>query len=129
MFYEIDLKIKRLAKIIFVIGILASIIGALGILIEDSDLIVASISTVIGGVIATVISSLFIYAFGELLDKITKIEKYLRKDYESREKSDNNINKQLNKENNDEKNIANDDSNSLNNIENKVNSFLDDFLS
>lgn len=125
MFHEIDLKIKRLAKIIFVIGILASIIGALGILIEDSDLIVASISTVIGGVIATVISSLFIYAFGELLDKITKIEKYLRKDYESREKSDNNINK----ENNDEKNIANDDSNSLNNIENKVNSFLDDFLS
>lgn len=85
MYSDIGGKIKVLAKIICIIGIVISVISGLGIII------VASISynpglSVLGGLLVIVLGTLFswlstffIYGFGELIDKVTKIESEIKK--------------------------------------------------
>lgn len=130
MFSEIDFKIKILAKIILIVGILASFIGFVSILINDSDLIVAAVLTLIGGLISTFILSILIYAFGELLENVCQIEKYLRNNFELQKKIKDNEEKQSSTDmkTNTKENDINEENENLKNMEAKGNNFLDDFL-
>lgn len=79
MFNEIGNKIKKLAKIIFAIEIIASIfIGLILLIVGDTQsngegLMIAGFSILFLGWLAAWISSLFMYGFGELIDKTTEI--------------------------------------------------------
>lgn len=76
MFENVGKKIKTFAKVICWIGIIGSALwGIIYILSEGlylEDIIIAVI-IIAGGVLSSWISSLFIYGFGELIDKTTDI--------------------------------------------------------
>ena len=93
MFKEIGKKIKGLAKILFVLGIIISVIcgiasctGIVGTVTiasgadapEPAALIIGIIAFLIVllvGILISYLSVLFTYAFGELVDKVDEIEK------------------------------------------------------
>ncbi len=90
MFKEIGKKIKGLAKILFVLGIIISVIcgivsctGIVGTATiadapEPAALIIGIIAFLIVlliGILISYLSVLFTYAFGELVDKVDEIEK------------------------------------------------------
>ena len=71
-FSNIGKKIKTLAKVIFVILLIA--LPILGIVsIVDGDVLYGCIMLILGPVIAW-IASWFLYGFGELIDKVSDIE-------------------------------------------------------
>lgn len=78
LFENIGEKIKALAKVVFVIGILISVIGglvssiALGSVMHGFAILVFFGSVVVG-VIAAYISSMFLYGFGELISNSKKL--------------------------------------------------------
>jgi len=83
MFNEIGKKLKGLALAMFIIGAVASIIIGtvlliIGIDLEEILLWLTGIFTMIFGVIASWISSWFLYGFGELVDKTCDIERNTR---------------------------------------------------
>lgn len=85
MYSNIGEKIKVLAKIICIIGIVISVISGLGIIIVSSISYNPGLS-VLGGLLVIVLGTLFswlstffIYGFGELIDKVTKIESEIKK--------------------------------------------------
>lgn len=93
MFKEIGKKIKGLAKILFVLGIIISVIcgiasctGIVGAatIASGADVpepaaliigIIAFLIVLLIGILISYLSVLFTYAFGELVDKVDEIEK------------------------------------------------------
>lgn len=61
-------RIKGWAKALFVIGIVAAVISFIAMVAMDDDLFLAGLLTAGISVFAAFISSLFLYAFGELVE-------------------------------------------------------------
>ncbi len=75
MFENIGKKIKSLAKIVFVIE--AAFLGFVGlVLMLDGN--GEGFLVLVAGVLGAWISGLFLYGFGEIIDKLTDIEKNTR---------------------------------------------------
>lgn len=80
MFDNIGKKIKTLTKILVWIGIVASIIAGLALLIISGEardygqLIGLGLVFLIGGPFLSWVSSFFMYGFGELIDKTCDIQ-------------------------------------------------------
>ena len=77
MFENVGLKIKAIAKIFFVIQVIASVMCGLFILAEG-ELIIGDIFLLVGPVILILgpvcswMSALFVYGFGELIENTKK---------------------------------------------------------
>ena len=75
MYDNIGEKIKNLALLIFVIGVIVSVIAGVAILLLDSEIfIVLGILIIVAGSFIAWISSCFAYGFGELIDKTGETE-------------------------------------------------------
>ena len=61
-------RIKSWAKALFVIGIVAAVISFIAMVAMDDDLFLAGLLTAGISVLAAFIGSLFLYAFGELVE-------------------------------------------------------------
>ena len=86
MFENTGRKIKDFAYILFVIGVIASLITGI-FFIRFSSFVVFGI--IIGGIISSYISSLFIYGFGKLVENSDKlVEQGEKKDEEEIEEID-----------------------------------------
>ena len=77
MFENIGSKIKILAKVICWIGISISILVAIVLL--ASETVGGGLLTLIFGCLASWVGSFFTYGFGELIEKVTAIEKNMNK--------------------------------------------------
>lgn len=75
LFEDVGNKLKRLAKGIFVIEAIAAILAGFMILLSDIELILLALLTMICGPLVALISSWFLYGFGELIDKTSWIER------------------------------------------------------
>lgn len=69
MFNNIGDKIKTLALIICIIGMAASVIGAIAICWEDSDDFIRALLTAAVGCLASWVGSFCLYGFGELIEE------------------------------------------------------------
>lgn len=81
MFENVGEKIKNVAKTVFVVGIIVSIIEALPYMTDDivfEDYWYMAFLTIIVGSIAAWIISLMVYGFGELIVKANEIERNTR---------------------------------------------------
>ena len=76
MFENIGNKIKTLAKVLVVVGIIASFVSGVVIIASTDDPI--GLLVMILGSISFLISSYLIYGIGELIDITSKIEKNTR---------------------------------------------------
>ena len=80
LYIDIGKKIKGWAKWIFIVGVIVSVIGAVGMLLAAEDGLVFAIgllALIIGPLVAWV-SSWIIYAFGELVEKTSANEQNTR---------------------------------------------------
>ena len=75
MFDNIGGKIKGLAKVLFWLEAIASVIVGL-VLVEDTEGL--SLLLAIAGVLVAWVSSWFLYGFGEIIDKLCDIERNTR---------------------------------------------------
>lgn len=73
MFNNIGGKIKTLAKVICWIGIIGSIIGGIGCIAADEDMILYGLLIAVGGSLFSWIGSFFTYGFGELIENSSKL--------------------------------------------------------
>ena len=78
MFFDIGKKIKVLAGIFMVVGIIASVIMAIVMFSAGYGMEGFGFAWLIGGSLVSVISGFFMYGFGELIDKVTEIERNTR---------------------------------------------------
>lgn len=84
MYSNIGGKIKVLAKIICIIGIIVSVISGLGIIIVSSISynpglsVFGGLLVIVLGILFSWLSTFFIYGFGELIEKVTEIESEIR---------------------------------------------------
>jgi len=81
MFENVGEKIKKLAVILCCLGILGSIIWGISILgVSDryNDTTVAGITTIVVGILGSIISSYFMYGFGELIVHIISIDNKIK---------------------------------------------------
>ena len=67
MYDNIEKKIKGLAKVLFIAGILASIL--LGIIFIATDMLILGLVLIFVGLPLSLISSWLIYGFGELIER------------------------------------------------------------
>lgn len=77
MFHNIGGKIKGLAKVLCLVGIAVSAIGAIALWCANSyyqSTIVPGFIVLIVGSVGSWLSSLFTYGFGELIDRVTSID-------------------------------------------------------
>lgn len=77
MFNNIGGKIKGLAKVLCLVGIAVSAIGAIALWCANSyyqPTIVPGFIVLIVGSVGSWLSSLFTYGFGELIDRVTSID-------------------------------------------------------
>ena len=77
MFDNIGGKIKGLAKVLCLVGIAVSVIGAIALWCANSyyqSTIVPGFIVLIVGSVGSWLSSLFTYGFGELIDRVTSID-------------------------------------------------------
>lgn len=77
MFDNIGGKIKGLAKVLCLVGIAVSAIGAIALWCANSyyqSTIVPGFIVLIVGSVGSWLSSLFTYGFGELIDRVTSID-------------------------------------------------------
>ena len=79
MFDNVGGKIKGFAKVVCWIGIIASVIGGIGMMIADEDMILYGIFTAVGGTLASWIGSFFTYGFGELIDNTSNLAAHAEK--------------------------------------------------
>lgn len=79
MYENIGGKIKKLSKAIAVIGIIIAVIAGFWY-IADYDEILQGVFIIVSGGLAAWISSLLIYGFGELIEKVSLIEQNNRYD-------------------------------------------------
>lgn len=86
MFDNINTKLKDLAKIIFILGIITAVLLVLISIVGNMPrLIIPSVALVFGGWV----SSLIIYGFGELLEYVFSISKNVKElSNKTKEKSD-----------------------------------------
>ena len=85
LYQNIGEKIKRWAIVIFIVEAIASVIGAIVIMVSAEDywiLIVGLLVLFVGPLVAWV-SSWLIYGFGELLDTCSIVEYYARNSNET----------------------------------------------
>ena len=75
MYENISGKIKKLSKAIAVIGIIIAVIAGFWY-IADYDEILQGVFIIVLGGLAAWISSLLIYGFGELIEKVSLIEQH-----------------------------------------------------
>jgi uncharacterized OB-fold protein len=73
VYNNIGTKIKELAKFIAWMGIIGSAIICIILFVVDDDMAGICIGVLIGGSLISWISSLFMYGFGELINKTTEI--------------------------------------------------------
>ncbi len=76
LFDNIGGKLKIVAKIFCWLGIIASVIGGIALMSVDDDMIGAGIATLIGGSVASWLSALGLYAFGQLVENTDKLVKF-----------------------------------------------------
>lgn len=79
MFSNIGNKIQSVAQVFCWIGITLSMIAGIVLLGTDEDLILTGLLVAGVGSLSSWIGSLFLYGFGELIVKVTQIEKNTRK--------------------------------------------------
>lgn len=60
-------KIKKYAKTLFVIEAIAAILGGLGTMMSDEDMFLYGLLIAVAGIAVAYISSLFMAAFGDLV--------------------------------------------------------------
>ena len=85
LYQNIGEKIKRWAIVIFIVEAIASVIGAIVIMVSAEDywiLIVGLLALFLGPLVAWV-SSWLVYGFGELLDTCSIVEYYARNSNET----------------------------------------------
>ena len=88
MFDEIGGKIKAIAKGVFVVEVIATLILAICIAIESYDLgTLWFLLIMVGGIVLAYLSVIILYAFGELVENSTKIAWKVAKLLEYTEKS------------------------------------------
>ena len=83
MYYNIGGKIKVLARIVCAIGIIAALLTAVGLWINNSSFhptMAAGLTILLAGSVATYVTSLFIYGFGELIESTSKIRSMMEQD-------------------------------------------------
>ena len=68
MFNNIGGKIKTLARVICWIGIIASVVGGIGMMVMDEDMIIFGLLTIPVGALMSWIGSFMLYGFGELVE-------------------------------------------------------------
>ena len=73
MYQNIGIKIKELAKVIFIIEAIASIISGFVCMFADDDLILIGLLTLVVGPCVAFVSSWFLYGYGEIIDKTCEI--------------------------------------------------------
>ena len=82
MFKNVGAKIKTIAKVFFWIGFVGAIIGGIAIMAEGmmDEAVALLLGLLVAGIgfMISWISSLFLYAFGELVEKTTAIERNTR---------------------------------------------------
>lgn len=78
MYDNIGGKLKGLAKVTFVIIAIAVIIIGIALMTSDEDLIVAGLLVIVLGLVSAWVSTLMTYGFGELIDKVSNIERNTR---------------------------------------------------
>ena len=71
MYENIGGKIKGLASVLFVVGLIGAIFAGALLLIDEQ--VALGLLTIIGGPIICWVSSWFLYGFGELIDKASEI--------------------------------------------------------
>ena len=76
MFDNIGSKIKSLAMVLFILGVIASIVSAIYLFLIDEDLL--GVRNLFLGPIFSYLSVLVLYGFGEIITKLTEIEKNTR---------------------------------------------------
>ena len=87
MFNNIGGKLKELAKIVFVLGVIASVSFAIALFTGDlakdfgqGEKLIFGLIVIVAGIVASWVSTWFIYGFGEIIDKLTDIEYNTRKE-------------------------------------------------
>ena len=78
MYYNIGGKLKGLAIVMLVCGFIASIFIGISLMVMDEALILLGILLIVLGAFVAWISSLALYGFGEIIQKLTAIEKNTR---------------------------------------------------
>lgn len=82
-YHNIGGKIKVLARIVCAIGIIAALLTAVGLWINNSSFhptMAAGLTILLAGSVATYLTSLFIYGFGELIESTSKIRSMMEQD-------------------------------------------------
>ena len=77
MFENVSEKIKSVAYATAILGILTSVIGGLFLLSDDDTMLIGLIVAGLGSLFSWIIA-IFIYGFGELLEKVCVIEENTR---------------------------------------------------
>ena len=75
MFTNVGKKIKTLAQVMFYVMLAGAVVGGIALISSDDDLVPAGLVMMAGGFLFSWISALFIYGFGELIDKTSAIER------------------------------------------------------
>ena len=75
MYDNIGGKIKGLAKAIFIIGAVVSFIAGIVLMFVNDNLIFVGVLIWFIGIIVSWVSSWVLYGFGEIIDKISDIER------------------------------------------------------
>lgn len=74
LYENIGGKIKSLAKWLFIIEAVVTVVYGFAIIIKDINLALYGIIIMVGGPIVALILSWILYAFGELVEKISGVE-------------------------------------------------------
>ena len=78
MFENIGKKIKGLVKTIFIIESVASVIIGIVILALSEEFNIIGLLVMAGGILVAWLSSWLLYGYGEIIDKLTDIERNTR---------------------------------------------------
>ena len=85
MFEDIGNTIKSIAKFLCITGIIGSIVSGIVLCTAGEEEAIGGIITIIGGSIASWVSSAFLYGFGQLIDNSDKLVKKLAPEYAENE--------------------------------------------
>ena len=78
MYSNIGRKIKGLATVIFIFEALVSVITGFYLMSLDEEIILVGLLVLVVGSVAGWVSSWMLYGFGELIDKVSGIERNTR---------------------------------------------------
>ena len=78
MYTDIGKKIKGLTKAVVIIGIILCFIIGIVIMTSDEDLIGIGLLVMVAGALVFWLSSWLLYGYGELIDKVSDIERNTR---------------------------------------------------